>query len=160
VRTEASASARNLHYRPLFTTLAILAMSLLGFLDSLYLAVAHYRDSVPTCTVIRGCETVLTSRFSSVLGVPVALMGVVFFVVAFYSAIATVTHAGQRTFVWMRAVAYVGVAVSLFFFLVQALVIHVYCQYCLASEVLVVGIFVLSLLLPRPAAQSRDSPGG
>ena len=60
---------------------AVLALSFVGYLDSLYLTIAHYLDFTPRCSVIRGCETVLTGRFSSFFGIPTSAFGMVFYLI-------------------------------------------------------------------------------
>ncbi len=43
-----------------------------GFVDAMYLTVEHYVNAIPPCS-IGSCETVLTSQYASVLGLPVSL---------------------------------------------------------------------------------------
>ena len=40
---------------------AFLVLSFLGFLDSAYLTVAHYRGEAPPCSLLEGCERVTNS---------------------------------------------------------------------------------------------------
>ena len=63
-----------------------------GFVISLYLTFVHYRGYVSPCFVVHGCEQVQTSRFSVVLGIPVALLGTIFFALMFYLAIGVLTR--------------------------------------------------------------------
>ncbi len=58
---------------------------LLGILDSTYLTVVHFLPSAlkcPTIGTVVNCETVLSSSFSTVFGVPLAAIGLFWFVVA------------------------------------------------------------------------------
>ena len=41
-------------------------VALIGFADASYLTVEHYRNVIPPCTT-SGCETVLTSSYSTIL---------------------------------------------------------------------------------------------
>jgi uncharacterized membrane protein len=149
--------------------LGTLALSFIGYLDSLYLTIAHYRRVVPPCSVIRGCESVLTGRFSSFFGVPTALLGVVFYVVTFYLTVLTITSQSHRYALVLKLAACAGLLVSAFLFLTEALVLKAYCQYCIVSAVASLGVFVCSLgirgetglrrhrgLDVRNAAQSHD----
>jgi len=54
-------------------------LAFFGFLDALYLTIAHYKNLVPPCSVHFGCEKVLTSSFSMLGPIPMALMGVIFY---------------------------------------------------------------------------------
>src|ERR1035437_8681485 len=55
-----------------------LILAFFGFLDSAYLTISHYRNAIPPCT-INGCEKVLTSSFSMIGPIPMALLGVIFY---------------------------------------------------------------------------------
>src|SRR3989344_2796051 len=57
----------------------LLLLSLAGFFDSAYLTILHYKNVIPPCAIAKGCETVLTSRFSVFFGIPIALIGSLFF---------------------------------------------------------------------------------
>ncbi len=51
-------------------------LALAGFLISAYLTWTHVNGAVPVCVGSSGsCETVQTSRYSEILGVPVAALG-------------------------------------------------------------------------------------
>lgn len=57
----------------------------LGIIDSIYLTIVHFAPRALDCPAIAGfvnCETVLTSGFSNVFGVPLAVIGLIWFVVA------------------------------------------------------------------------------
>lgn len=70
-----------IHYLPY----TLLGLSLLGFLDAMYLTIIHYRNLIPPCT-IGGCEVVLTSKYAMVGPFPTSLYGV-----AFYLAVIVLT---------------------------------------------------------------------
>ena len=80
--------------------LALAALAYAGFVISTYLTIVHYRGYVSPCYVVQGCETVQTSKYSVILGVPVALLGALFFGLMFYLAVGLlrgrVGHAGPR----------------------------------------------------------------
>lgn len=55
----------------------------LGIIDSAYLTVVHFAPGALYCPTIGtavDCKTVLTSSFSNVFGIPLAVMGLVWFV--------------------------------------------------------------------------------
>lgn len=151
-----TANAANLTRRQLALRISVLVLAFLGYLDALYLTVAHYRNVVVNCSVTHGCEQVLTSRFSSVLGIPTALLGVVFYLVAFYLTVATITQAANRYCIVLRVVACLGLLFSVFLFVTQAVVIEAYCQYCIASAIAALVIFVLSLFVRGRADPTRE----
>jgi uncharacterized membrane protein len=129
-------------------TLAVLSYA--GLVVSAYLTIVHYRGYVSPCYIVRGCEAVLTSRYSVVLGVPVALAGAVFFGLLFYLAVGLLRGSAgwlMRTF---KALALIGALAMIPLFLLQAIVLKAFCSYCLLTETLVVSIWVVSFLLARP----------
>src|SRR5919112_3527951 len=56
----------------------LLVLAALGALISAYLTWTHFAGLTPVCTGSGGgCETVQSSRYASILGIPVALLGLV-----------------------------------------------------------------------------------
>lgn len=127
--------------------LAFVVLSFAGFVISFYLAVTHYRNAVPPCYGTTGCESVVTSRYSVIAGVPLSLVGTVFFVVVFYLSIALATGADGRVVRAFEVAATGGALVALFLFLVQAVILTAYCIYCLGTEVAAVSIWAGSLFV-------------
>ena len=66
---------------------ALAALAYAGFVVAAYLTIVHYRGYVSPCYVVHGCEEVQTSKYSVILGVPVALAGAVFFGLLFYLSV-------------------------------------------------------------------------
>src|SRR5690348_14780226 len=56
-------------------------LSFLGFLDAAYLTILHYKNVIPPCSIAHGCETVLTSQYATLGPIPIALLGVFFYLV-------------------------------------------------------------------------------
>ncbi len=117
----------------------LLILSILGFFDSAYLTIVHYKNIVPPCTIAKGCETVLTSQFSEIFGIPVALVGALYFLFLIF-----VILQNGRLFRYFKFFAFLGVVVSLYFFYTQAFILKAFCQYCILSEIIILGIFILS----------------
>ena|SRR3989344_2906425 len=118
----------------------LLVLSLAGFFNSSYLTILHYKNIIPPCTLARGCETVLTSQFSVIFGVPIALFGSLFFL-----TLIILLLLGKSNYFKLLILA--GVVVSIILFCIQAFVLHAFCQYCLLSEAIILGIFVFSFKL-------------
>ncbi len=56
----------------------LLVLAVLGALISAYLTWTHFAGLVPVCTGSgEGCETVQSSRYATIVGIPVALLGLV-----------------------------------------------------------------------------------
>jgi len=126
---------------------AILAF--FGFLDAAYLTISHYKNIIPPCSVHFGCETVLTSAYSIVGPIPVALLGVIFYLTVIIVCLLVLIEGMKQFLRFFYFIAAVGLLVSIVLFFIQYYVIRSFCQYCLLSEAISLGIFILSLLKVR-----------
>jgi uncharacterized membrane protein len=131
-----------------------------GFVISLYLTFVHYRGYVSPCYVVEGCEQVQTSRFSVVLGVPVALLGTVFFGLMFYLAIGLLTGATPTLVRAYKVLAFAGALAVVPLFLIQAIALRAFCSYCVATEVIMLSMWIVSFLLTSPRAKDEPIAAG
>jgi uncharacterized membrane protein len=96
-----------------------------------------------------GCETVQLSRWSVFMGVEVALIGVIGYVVMLGVALAGLQPGGDsrgwptRVLVLLSAGALVF---SAYLTYLELFVIHAICRWCVVSAVIVLGIFVAAVL--------------
>jgi uncharacterized membrane protein len=123
-------------------------LAFFGFLDAAYLTVLHYKNIIPPCS-LHGCEKVLNSAYSMVGPIPVALLGVIFYLTVIAICLLILIEGMKQLLQFFHFVAAVGFLVSLVLFFIQFYLIKSFCQYCLLSEIISVGIFVLSLLKIR-----------
>ncbi len=121
--------------------MAIAVVAFLGMIDALYLTVM--RGVHVPCSVTGGCNEVLTSAYSEVLGVPLSAIGLVFYVTVFSLATLHVFEVGSLMR-WIFWLSLPGFAITLVLLWLQGLVIHHFCQYCLASATFVTLIFFIS----------------
>jgi uncharacterized membrane protein len=140
-----------------------LALSVAGLGFSIYLTVAHYTSpSVLACSGsgVVDCAKVTTSQESMIAGVPVALLGIVFFV-AMIGLNLPAAWRSARPSVWRGrlVLASVGMAMVLWFVYAELFRIGSICTYCTVVHVLTFGLFVLVVFNPRPqeSAGRRDS---
>jgi uncharacterized membrane protein len=142
---------------------AVLVLSAAGAGIAAYLTVTHLAHVAVACTT-GGCETVQTSRYAEVLGVPVAAIGLAGYLVLAGTAVARGELARALGF----GAALTGFAVAMVLLYVQAAVLHAYCQWCLASDAILVLLVPLTLLRAlraappdggsSPPARSRSEP--
>ena len=138
-----------------------LALALAGALISAYLALLHFDAGIPlVCSAgsFVNCERVLTSPSSVVLGVPVAVYGVVWFVVAAALAGASLRagRAPEPPRLRTAALGWTGAGVASVLWLVyQELgVVGRLCAWCTAVHGLVLALLVLQVVSdPRRAGQ-------
>ena len=128
----------------------LLILSFLGFVDATYLTITHYKHIIPPCTITHGCEAVLSSKFATIYGVPLALFGSIYF---FISIVLDVLIFQHRNNVWMRRIfmffnSY-GALFAVLLLYLQFVVIKAICQYCMLVELILFLLFYFSILLLR-----------
>jgi uncharacterized membrane protein len=135
----------------------VTALAFAGFVLATYLTFVHYRGYVSPCYVVHGCETVQTSTYSVVLGVPVALAGAVFFALLFYLGVGLLTAARPWVLRSVQVLTFVAALAMIPLFLLQAIVLKAFCSYCLATEAIVLAMWVVTFLLaPARRPQTAD----
>lgn len=75
--------------------LAAAVLAVVGLADSVYLTVSHYTKEPVPCSIVEGCETVLTSSYAELAGIPIAAFGAVAYFTAF--SLAVIAAYGNRT---------------------------------------------------------------
>ena len=124
--------------------LAIIALALVGIGISGYLTSVHYAGRPIACGGLGSCETVNTSAYASVAGIPVALLGL-----GAYLVIAGLALTAGRV-PWAAGAlvfaALVGVLYSGYLTWVELAVLHAVCLWCAASAVVITAIAVLAVL--------------
>ncbi len=139
---------------------ALAALAYAAFVVSTYLTITHYRGYVSPCYVVQGCEAVQTSKYSVVLGVPVALAGAVAFGLLFYLAVGLLRGPARWLVLTFKVLAFLGALAVIPLFLVQAVVLKAFCSYCLLIEALMLAIWVLSFLLATPERRGETVEAG
>lgn len=115
----------------IFPILGVVA-ALVGLGDSVYLTVHHLTATPVPCSIVSGCETVLTSEYAEVAGIPLAAFGAAAYFVAFALALLAV-YENRTAWTLFGILAAVMAAASLLLIYVQAFVLHAFCQFCLLS---------------------------
>lgn len=128
---------------PKFLSILFLIGGFVGFLDSSYLSVLHYKNIIPPCSILGECEKVLTSRYAVIWGVPTALFGAFYYlVVVILSVLYFDTKRVRYIFAAMGTIA-IGFVFTLWFLYLQAFVIKAFCEYCLLSAGITTTLFIV-----------------
>lgn len=123
-----------------------LILGFLGFFDSFYLTVLHYRNEIPPCSILHGCEKVLNSSFSTIGPIPLALFGLIFYILVIITSLIIILENKKGLYKFFYLLIGTGFLVSLALFLIQALILKAYCQFCVLSEVISIGLVILAYL--------------
>jgi uncharacterized membrane protein len=121
----------------------IVILAVLGFGISLYLAFAHYLGYTVPCDITHGCETVLNSKYSVLFGFPLGVWGVGYFTAVIISALLANSYSLWKKI--LTGLLLLGTLASLVFLSLQFFVIKKVCQYCLATDLLSILLFILDI---------------
>jgi uncharacterized membrane protein/glutaredoxin len=147
----------NLHLLRKAPNWPLLALSVIGMLLTSYLTWTHWTgSSVKGCSIGGGCDLVLTSQWSTLLGFPTSAWG--FLAYATLAAIVFIKRADQH---WWAAwgVGFFGLLYSAYLTTISLTVLHAACPYCLTSLALMTSIFGL-VTFQRPRELPNFNWGG
>ena len=137
--------------------MGVALLSLIGIFVAAYLYLYKIGKIGSVMCGTGGCETVQLSRWSSFLGIDVALIGIVGYAGLLVLAIASLQPglAGDpRPARLLAVLSGIGALFAIYLTWLELFVIHAICRWCVVSAVIITAIFVLSLLdarrTPRP----------
>lgn len=134
---------------PAWAARVTLPLSLLGLGISIYLTWAHYSPSSSlSCpdTGIVNCLKVTTSAESMIAGVPVALLGAIFFATMTVLCLPPAWMTDSRLPATLRLIGVVsGIATVLYLVAVELLVIRAICLWCTAVHLVTFALFTAVL---------------
>ena len=117
-------------------------VAFLGILDSLYLSYSKYTASPLTCGIIKGCNLVASSAYSTLFGIPLAYLGLFYYVFIF--VVIGFLIKSFSTFVYKLFVfsSFFGATLSVYFLYLQAFKIQAFCTYCIFSAIFSFLLFI------------------
>lgn len=133
----------------------MLLVSLLGFADATYLTVTHYTGTAVPCTITHGCDVVTNSVYSEILGIPVALLGALFYLAIFGLVFVAMESANQKLLRLAGRLTLAGFLFSLWFLFAQAFLIGAFCQWCIGSAITSTLLFIFGFIV-LPKALKKD----
>ena len=137
---------------------ASLALGLAGVAVATYLTVEHYTASTTLAcpeTAVLNCQKVTTSAQSVVLGVPVALLGLLFFLALVPLCLPVAWRSAHRAVRWGRVLfALIGVCFVLYLIYAELFVLDAICLWCTAVHVITLALFAVIAL----GTASLDAP--
>lgn len=143
---------------------AVVILALIGFADAAYLTAEHYLNAIPPCTLTSGCETVLTSKFSTIGPVPIAAFGAVYYLVVFLLSM-NVTSVNDRSKLshtrslqLIVGLTGVGFLASLGLIYLQVFILKALCLYCLVSAGTSTLLFTSSIGLSKQDQRPLRQP--
>ncbi len=123
----------------------ITILSVAGFLLSVYLTHLYYTNANTSyCLSGAGCDSVRESSYSSVLGVPVSVVGILGYFMIFILTVATISKRTKWLVLYLISLA--GFVFSIYLTYIELFVIKAVCSYCVISAIIMTCIFIIVLI--------------
>ncbi len=137
----------------------MVVLSVLGIGVAGYLTYTHYEHVTVLCSFTHGCEEVQHSAYAELSGIPVAVMGLVGYVLILGSLLAPV---GERTRLVTVALTIVGFGFSAYLTYRELFTIQAICQWCVGSALILTVLTILALtrFLRGEAPRGAGAGGG
>lgn len=120
--------------------IAMIVLAVIGLGIASYLTYVHYAGIKPACTAGESCTKVQTSVYSKLAGVPVALMGLIGYIVILASLLVRETERSRfATLVFTLG----GFGFSAYLTYRELFSIHAICEWCATSA----GIMTILMLM-------------
>ena len=143
----------------------MLVLTAVGLCLAAYLTYVHYSGVTPPCS-IKGnpCSQVQKSQYSLLIGIPVALIGLLGYIAIFGSLMAP---DGERTRLVTMTLILGGFGFSLYLTYRELFTLHKICEWCVSSAAIMTVLACLSVwrflrgddLLPVDPAPGAAAPG-
>jgi uncharacterized membrane protein len=130
----------------IFRTSIVLA--LIGLADSIYLTYIKLANATASCAGIGDCESVNSSKYAEIAGIPIALLGA-----GAFAAIIILLLIEKRSEFWrdtapmvVFGISLTGVLYSAYLTYVEIAILHAICPYCVLSALVLVALLVISVV--------------
>lgn len=152
---------------PRWASPVALVLTLAGLGVAIYLTIAHYDSTVSLVCSAKGainCEKVTQSAQSEVFGIPVAVLGLAYFIGMLPLQLPAAWRSPDWRIRWGRLL-YCVVGIGFVFYLVyaEAMIIKAICLWCTAVHVITLLLFVvtgfaMALAMPAEAGAVETRP--
>ena len=128
----------------------MMLLASVGVLDSGYLLFARLSNTDVVCVFAHGCDTVAKSPYSILLGIPLSLLGLIFYVIILMLLI--IQHKNffpawkeyiQPTLLFVTTLGFLS---SVYFTYLQGWVIGAWCTYCIISAITSTALFLMAVV--------------
>src|SRR5574341_1044366 len=120
----------------------------IGLLDSLYLSWVKIVNSQVYCGTSGQCETVNSSSYSEIFGIPIAYLGL-----GAYLVILALLYLELRGPFWKEnsplalfGISLVGVIYSTYLTYIEIAVLQAICPYCVVSAIVMLSLFIIAII--------------
>lgn len=136
--------------------ISLLVISFLGFADASYLAILHFQNAIPPCSIVEGCEVVTTSQYSTIFGIPVALLGAIYYAILLLLSAASLQTRNIRLLTVTCFLTTAGLFASAWFVFAQLALLKAFCLYCMGSATTSTVLFIVGMITTKKIAKFRQ----
>ena len=135
-----------------------LILSILGLAGSVYLTISHFDTHIAlVCPDLGSCNRILTSNTSHFVGIPVPILGLLYFVPMTLLSLPLAWDTADKLVHWARLILSVlGVGIVIYLFIEELFIIKALCIWCTVIHVVGFLLFVI-IATTTPALLARDS---
>lgn len=124
-------------------TAAVLGtVAAIGATIALYLTIVKLTGGVPTCGPLAGCETVQSSSYSTLFGIPISAFGLGYQLAMLALVLGWWRSGDRRALLGAYLLGLTGVFVAAYLVYLQVAVIGAICTWCVAFDTTVVLGFI------------------
>ncbi|MBI1975338.1 MAG: vitamin K epoxide reductase family protein [Parcubacteria group bacterium] len=131
------------------TLVVILILSQFGFWLAFYIRHKKVSREQMVCYVGKDCDRVIHSEYSKLLGIPVEVLGMIYYgvITLSYAALAFFPRLVSGDFVWwVLSATTIAFLFSLYLIFIQAVVLKEWCEWCLTSAAICAVIFFTAIM--------------
>lgn len=125
----------------------LLLVSFIGFTDASYITINTLAGHELGCSITHGCGEVTSSEYSKILGIPVSVLGMGYYLVIFLLSVLYLDRTSFAVLRILSSMTVVGFLASLWFIYVQGVILEAWCQYCLLSALSSTILFGIGLVI-------------
>ena len=134
---------------------AIIILALLGFTDASFLFAKRLSGTPIPCFITHGCDEVSKSPYSVLFGVPLSLLGVIFYLGTGFLAILYADTKNLLVGKLIPIATTLGFISSCYFIYIQKFKIGAFCIYCIMSAIISTLLFVLGIVIWKKLNSER-----
>jgi uncharacterized membrane protein len=150
----AMSETTDLRWQPITSLL----LSIVGLAGSIYLTISHFDTHIAlVCPDLGSCNRILTSNTSHFLGIPVPVLGLLYFVPMTLLCLPALWRSNDRRIHLARLIlATIGVAMIIYLFIEELFIIQALCIWCSVIHLVGFLLFVV-IAISTPALLGRNS---
>jgi len=122
--------------------IAILAIALIGLGIAIYLTIVHYSGLKVACLASGSCETVQSSRYAKLAGIPVPVLGLI----GYIGILVTLAIRSDLGRIAGFGIALTGFLFSCYLTYRELFTIKAICQWCVGSAICMTVLTVLTAI--------------